>query len=154
MHQAKFPLPLVVETFGSRQLRLFLITAHIAGVFALFLAALPPVFQWSGAVMLTTSLLLHLRPHSGFRLRGDEEGKLMLWGQGKWQPTRISNSSVVLPFCVVLRLTFANQRRYRNLVVLPDSLPATDFRRLRVWLRWRLKHETSVPADAGEQHSQ
>jgi hypothetical protein len=98
MHQAKFPLPLVVETFGSRQLRLFLITAHIAGVFALFLAALPPVFQWSGAVMLTISLLLHFRPHSGFRLRGDEEGKLMLWGQGKWQPTRISNSSVVCHF--------------------------------------------------------
>ena len=154
MHPAKFPLPLVVEIGGSRQLRLFLITAHIAGVSALFLAALPPVSQWSGAVLLTISLLLHFRPRSSFRLRGDEEGKLMVWWEGKWQPTRIANSSVVLPFCVVLRLGYANQRRYRNLVVLPDSLPATDFRRLRVWLRWRLKHEASTPEAVNELHNQ
>jgi toxin CptA len=154
MHPAKFALPLVVEIFDSRQLRLFLITAHIAGVCALFLAALPPVSQWSGAFLLTISLLLHFRPRPCFRLRADAEGKMMVWREGKWQPTRIANSSVVLPCCVVLRLAFANQRRYRNLVALPDSLPATDFRRLRVWLRWRLKHEASIPEAVSEQNNQ
>ena len=145
MHQARFPLPLLVEIGGSRQLRLFLIAAHIAGICTLFLADLPPLSQWSGAVMLTVSLLLHFRPSTNFRLRGDDEGKLMIWREGKWQTTRISNSSVVWPFCIVLRLAIANQRGYSNLVVLPDSMPATDFRRLRVWLRWRLKIETSTP---------
>jgi toxin CptA len=144
MHLTKFPLPLVVEIIDSRQLRLFVFTAHIAGISALFLAALPPVTQWSGAVLLTISLLLHFRPRSNFRLHGDEEGKLMLWREGKWQATRMANSSVVWPFFIVLRLATAHQRRYSNLVVLPDSLPATDFRRLRVWLRWRLKHEAST----------
>ena len=154
MHLAKFPLPLVVEIGGSRQLRLFLIAAHIAGVSALFLAALPPVSQWSGAVLLTISLVLHFRPRSSFRLRGDDEGILMVWREGKWQATRIANSSVVWPICIVLRLAFANQRRYSSLVVLPDSLPETDFRRLRVWLRWRLKHEVSKPEAVSELHNQ
>ncbi len=154
MHLAKFPLPLVVEIIGSRQLRLFLITAHIAGVSAMFLAALPPVSQWSGAVVLTISLLLHFRPRSNFRLRGDDEGKLMVWREGKWQTTRIANSSAVWSFCIVLRLAIANQPRYSNLVVLPDSLPATDFRRLRVWLRWCLKHEAATPEAVSELHNQ
>jgi len=145
MHPARFPLPLLVEIGGSRQLRLFLITTHSAGICALFLADLPSLSQWTGAVMLTVSLLLHLRPSTYFRLRGDDEGKLMIWQEGKWQTTRISNSSVVWSFCIVLRLAIANQRGYSSLVVLPDSMPATDFRRLRVWLRWRLKIETSTP---------
>ena len=145
MHLAKFPLPLVVEIGGSRQLRIFLISAHIAGISALFLADLPSLSQWIGAVILTVSLLLHFRPSTNFRLRGDDEGKLMIWREGKWQTTRISNSSVVWSFCIVLRLAIANQRGYSSLVVLPDSLPEPDFRRLRVWLRWRLKHEVSKP---------
>ena len=145
MHPGKFPLPLVIEIRDSRLLRLFLMNAHLAGIGALFFAALPPISQWSVAVLLTISLILHFRPRSNIRLRGDEEGKLKVWRQGKWQPTRIANSSVVWSFCVVLHLTIANQRRFRSLVILPDSLPETDFRRLRVWLRWRLKHESPMP---------
>ena len=154
MHPGKFPLPLVIEIRDSRLLRLFLMNAHLAGIGALFFAALPPISQWSGAVLLMISLTLHFRPRPRFRLRGDGEGKLKVWQEGEWQPTRIANSSVVWPFCVVLRLTIANQRQFRSLVILPDSLPETDFRRLRVWLRWRLKHEPPVPEAISELRNQ
>ncbi len=154
MHPGKFPLPLVIEIGDSQLLRLFLISAHLAGIGALFFAALPPISQWSGVVLLTISLILHFRPRSRFRLRGDEEGKLQVWQEGKWQPTRIANSSVVWPFCVVLRLTIANQKKFRRLVILPDSLPEPEFRRLRVWLRWRLKYEATTPEAISELRNQ
>lgn len=38
---------------------------------------------------------------------------------------------------VLLRVKAAAGGRSRSIVVFPDTLPAQDLRRLRVWLRWR-----------------
>jgi toxin CptA len=37
----------------------------------------------------------------------------------------------------IINLTVAGARLRRSLVVAPDSLRTDEFRRLRVWLRWR-----------------
>jgi len=150
MKQSLFPLPLVVVIGSSWQLRVYLALAHVAGVGAVFLAALPPLAKWSGLILTTISLLFHLRPRPRLRLRGNEEGAMEVWLEEKWQTANISSNSVVWPIGIVLRVAIANQRRYRNLLVLPDSMPASDFRRLRVWLRWRGKPMHSLPGSKNE----
>lgn len=147
-----FPFPLVVTVGASRQLRLFLAAFHIACAAAIWLAALDPLLQWAGLILLCCSLAFYSRPAPDVRLRGDREGKLEIWQGEKWGEARLAESSVVLPGCTVMRLGFENRRRQHSLVVLPDSLPAEDYRRLRVWLRWRgsklaAKKRTAVSVD-------
>lgn len=132
-----FPLPLVVNVGPSRQLRLFLAAFHIACATAILLAALAPLLQWASIALLCVSLAYYLRPAKNVRIRGDQEGKLEIWQGEKWDAARLAESSVILPSCTVLRVGLKNRHRQQSLIVLPDSLPAEDYRRLRVWLRWR-----------------
>ncbi len=54
---------------------------------------------------------------------------------GTWRTGAIGVPSRIHPWFT--RVTLELQERKINLVLLPDSLDAEDFRRLRVWLRWR-----------------
>jgi hypothetical protein len=58
-----------------------------------------------------------------------------LHDDGAAQPVRLRADSAVLPFLIVLRVQQA--RRVRSLLVLGDSLPRGELRRLRVLLRLR-----------------
>ena len=49
---------------------------------------------------------------------------------------------VVLPFLVVL--LYRSEGRLCTLTLLGDSLPADQFRQLRLWLRWRPAAAASV----------
>jgi toxin CptA len=132
-----FPLPLVVTIGASKQLRLFLAASHVACAAAIILAALDPALQWAGIALLCFSLAYYWRPTRSIRLRGDREGKLEIWQGDKWGEAHLAESSVTLPACTVIRIGSAGRQRRQGLIVLPDSLPAEDYRRLRVWLRWR-----------------
>ena len=59
-------------------------------------------------------------------------------GSGQWHEGLILPSSYVCGWLVVMNFG-GNARAARSLVLLPDSAAAEDLRRLRVWLRWRLK---------------
>lgn len=130
-----FPLPLVVTIGSSRQLRILLAVVHAASALAIFLAALPALWQWIGAGLLIISLAYYSRPAQTVRLRGNRDGKLEIWHATHWQAAVLARSSTVLPNCTVLQLSVDHRKRY--LIILPDSLPTEDFRRLRVWLRWQ-----------------
>ena len=49
----------------------------------------------------------------------------------------VLGSSFVSPLLTVLSLRMLGAGGSRSLVVTPDALGADEFRRLRVWLRWR-----------------
>lgn len=155
MPQSAFPLPLVVDIGSSWRLRAYLVAAHIAGGGAVFLAALPPLAQWSVLFLTMISLGMHLRARPRLRLRCDQAGAVAVWREEKWHAASIAGNSVVWPIAIVLRLacaktsTSADQAQYSSVIVLPDSMPATDFRRLRVWLRWRAKPVHSLPGEKG-----
>ena len=59
-------------------------------------------------------------------------------GSGRWHDAEILPSSYVSDWLIVINLR-GNGRRGRSLVLLPDGAAAEELRRLRVWLRWRLK---------------
>ena len=81
------------------------------------------------------------------RLQATGELYFLQGGQALDDATAVSvlASSVVHPWLSVLHLKAPTGERH-NLVLWPDSLNPDDFRRLRVFLRWRL----AFSADAGE----
>jgi toxin CptA len=68
-------------------------------------------------------------------------------GRASWKERRgkagegaLGRSHFVSPFLVVLELKPAD-RRGRRVIFLVDSAAPDDFRRLKVWLRWRRKSD-------------
>jgi len=57
---------------------------------------------------------------------------------GQWHEAEILPDAYVSRWLVVLNLAEAG-RRSLSVVLLPDSAPADELRRLRVWVRWRMQ---------------
>ena len=55
---------------------------------------------------------------------------------GTWREERLGASQFVSPVLAVMELR-DDEDHARRLVLMADSMPAEEFRRLRVWLRWR-----------------
>ena len=56
---------------------------------------------------------------------------------GSWVESELSGSSFVSPALTIVVLKPRGSRRARRAVILPDSVDARDFRRLRMWMRWK-----------------
>lgn len=136
-----YPSTLQVVVGDSRWRLLYLGLAHLIGGVALLLATVPAEVQWSGIAALGFSQYFYARPRPPFRMRCHQDGSLKVSGNTEsddiWQKVEIDGSSCISTGCVLLRFTEARERRCKNLLILSDSMPATDFRRLRIWLGWR-----------------
>ena len=66
-----------------------------------------------------------------------EDGRAAwLTRQGGWRQGALGKNNFVSAALVILELTSGDEGRYW-MVLLGDSVSTEDFRRLRVWLRWR-----------------
>jgi hypothetical protein len=124
----------------SRRLLGALCALHFAGVAGLAGTALPATVMVPLSVLVLASLARQWRAHAALAARGGT--RLEFRGEAWWlradgvdQQVRLRADSVVMPFMIVLRLQQAG--RVRSLVVLGDSLPRGQLRRLRVMLRLR-----------------
>lgn len=131
-----FELPLIVDIGDSNKRRIFLAATHLLAVMAVFLADLPAIFRGAGLALLVPSVVYYWRASPRIRLRCGQDGALEIWRNNRWNNVRLATSSVVLPGCTVLRIAGLDRRRLRNFVILSDSMPSGDWRKLRVWLRW------------------
>jgi len=141
-----FPLPLGVTVKPSRRLRLGIAALHLLAAAALWLAALPITAQLAGSALLVLGLILGTRPTPETTLRGKADGTLEIRQDDTWQEITPVSPSLVLPFITILPLR--RHDRPRHLVILGDSLPPEDFRRLRVWLVW-LGKRPKAPRSSG-----
>ncbi|MBU0621249.1 MAG: hypothetical protein KJ795_05335 [Gammaproteobacteria bacterium] len=84
-------------------------------------------------------------PHScvALRLEGDE-AVVMVLRDGRHVPGRLSATSLITPFLVILNVSLETRRLRRSLVLLPDCMGRQNFRRLRVALRWGGKTSQST----------
>ena len=58
-----------------------------------------------------------------------------------WREGELLGSSYVSSFLTVINVRLPGERRMRSVVLLSDSIQGDDYRRLRVWLRWRPRVE-------------
>jgi len=56
--------------------------------------------------------------------------------QGRWHQARVATGAYASPWMIIVPLAGSGWRR-KWMVILPDGASAEDWRRLRVWLRWR-----------------
>jgi hypothetical protein len=128
-----------------------LVCAHLTAG-ALALAAVTR-WEWRLAVVVAvcSSLVRSLRRQAWRSCAGIErvdlrpDGSARVYDRdGSRHEARLTRSTLVTPWLVILVLATGRLRPARTLVVPLDSLPSDDFRRLRVWLRWT-RAERSVP---------
>jgi toxin CptA len=138
---------LTIAVGPSRRLAGLLAGMHGFAAALFWLAPLP---HWL-AVLLMAVLLgsaWHTLRRDGFRslrhsliaLRLEDDCRCEFQTRdGAWHEASLLGSSFVAPHLTVLNLKPAGGRLVKYLVILPDAVNAEDFRRLRVWLKWRCK---------------
>jgi len=101
--------------------------AGAAAIFASLASTLAAALQRAGRSVV--SLEMQKDGRASWRERG-----------GKADEGTLGRSHFVSPFLVVLELKSADGR-VRRVIFLADSAAPEDFRRLKVWLRWRRKSD-------------
>jgi toxin CptA len=130
----------------SRQLALVLAIAHLGaaaaaasvdipvGMKALVLLAIAGSLAWSlyGPVFLRS-------PQAIVAVElGEGRAAAFRTRRGDWHKAVIGDSTFVAPWLTILVFRVPESRLARYAVILPDSISAEDFRRLRVSLRWNM----------------
>ncbi len=133
--------PIIVGLHRSRFLeRLLLASAGLASLL---------VIAWPRSTLIQASILAgvwgvaaiawwRLRQNP-CRLRLERDGGLALAPAGEGSDfgvVRLLPGATVHPWLTVFRVELTDRRR-RAVLATVDNLPAADFRRLRVFLRWR-----------------
>lgn len=145
---------MIITLRRSRLLDFFLVSIHALGALALFLVSLPTPIRIVTLVFVLLSLARALRRETFNRLTLSSENatEICLWGDApRAVVASILPQTSVFFFLVVLHLHEEGSRVRMQLVLLPDQMGTDEFRRLRVWLRWRLTSDAR--ARAGSQSS-
>jgi hypothetical protein len=139
----------------SRKLAGLLLVAHVfaLGAASVSLAGWPLGLVGLGVVLSGAGCLaevLHRSSRAAVSLELREDGRAS-WRDrnGRWHEGRLGNEHFVSTALVVVRLDQTGRGR-KWLVLMGDSAHPEDFRRLRVWLRWRRElGSRGSPARAG-----
>lgn len=140
----RFPVTLDIQP--SRRLRAAFVFVHLMAFFGL--AGVLPV--WSLGIVAPLLALSSWRACvaiRGVRLTLGSDGRV------EWHPSakasqagEILTDSTVFGWLTVLRVRLDGEQQVRSIVVLSDSVSPTDFRRLQIWMRWRLPFRQRVDA--------
>jgi toxin CptA len=134
-----------IDLHSSRQLIILIGLAHAGAAAVSLVVELPGAAQLLLVLGIAASFVNALRGPALLRavssitaLELGEDGKLSIQTrQGDWCAATLLESSFVGPYLTVLSLKTEKSRFAHHAVIMADSLNAEDFRKLRVWLRWR-----------------
>ena len=133
-HQA----PLAMRIKPSRIGRGALLLVFLLALAAIGLADLALYGQLGAALLACAITLQAWRAPLPHELKLHADGRLE-WRESaaSWQAAIVLPRSTVSPWLCLLAYRTEGERRARYLTILPDSLKGDDFRKLRIWLRWR-----------------
>lgn len=111
----------------------------------MFISNVPIAVAAAGTAVLGVCLGFYLwriallrSPRSIVVIEIGDDGKLaFLTLDGKWQSAKLRQSSFVSSWLTILNLKPENSRWLRHVIIMADSMPEEEFRRLRIWLRWK-----------------
>lgn len=136
--------PIAIHLRASWRLTLLLGVAAGAAILSLWPLALPlPVKIVLGAAV-AAGFLLHLWRDALRRLPGSvvtvelaDDGCVLTDRAGRVRRGTLRGDSFVSSFLTVVNCRLPGRPRRVSVVILPDAADAEEFRRLRVWLRWK-----------------
>ena len=122
-----------------------LVAAHGAAIVLVLLVGLPQWLQIISVGVLAASLVYYVKqlallrsPNSVVAIDvASDDAFSVQTRRGDWLACEVLVSTYVASFLTVLNLKETEKNAVRHVVILPDSIDADDFRRLRVWLRWK-----------------
>lgn len=127
----------------SRSLAAIFVLAHGAALAALIPLTFPAWAKVALAPVILFSLWHHLRrdallsePYSCAALVLEKGEAILILRDGRSLAGMVSRDSVVTPFLTLLNIKTGRWLLSRSVAILPDSMDAESFRRLRVWLKW------------------
>jgi len=129
----------------SRILTAILVIAHGAAIAMVVLAGMPLWLDLIAIAALVANLVFVARqtallraPDAVLGLEITSDDKLSIQTRrGGWIECEVLGSTYVISFLTILNLKGIDSGRTMRAVIMPDSLDAEDFRKLRVWLRWK-----------------
>lgn len=131
--------PIFIGLHRSSFLAAAIGAAHLLAASALLFVPwdAPVRFLVLGAVVVSSiwAWRRRLPAVQGLRLLDDGRLECRLAGQEGYVEADLRGGATVHPWLTVLTVEAEGHRV--TVVALPDSMAAEDFRRLRVWLRWR-----------------
>lgn len=138
-----------IELKPSRWLGLLLVAMALLAGAAVALANLPPPLQWALLAVIVIAVGFTLARQRGPlpQLGIDGAGRLWVRDPGnEWREAGVAGDSFVSPLLCVLEL--APERR--RLILLPDSVEADAWRRIRVSLRWGPRRRSDTPGPVAD----
>jgi len=149
--------PLTVALRPSRRLGWLLGLAHVGA--GLLCWVTPPTWWLSLGLSMAVgvSLLITLRmhalrtaPQAAVALQLQDNGLARVQQRsGHQRELAVDESSFVSPLITILNLRVPGSLWTRSVIVASDTLSPEEFRRLRVWLRWR-RPPVASRANAGD----
>ena len=131
--------PIVVGLRRSRGLTLATVATALVGILSVSVVPWPLVIRiMLGAVtvLMAIRIIRALSPRvETLRIDGDGHLTCQATGASGFVPAHLLPGATVHPWLTVLRLAIEDDAWL--LVVVPGSVAPEEFRRLRVWLRWR-----------------
>jgi len=133
-----------------------LCAVHLAAAALPWLIPLPALGKGALTLAVAVSLIYFLARDAalhaanaivGLELK-DGGGIAFRTRDGSWVESELADSSYVSPGLTIVVLKPRGGGRTRRAIILPDSLDARDFRRLRMWMRWR--SQGAQPASSPE----
>lgn len=129
----------------SVRLALGLCVAHLAAAGLLWLTPIPElgkaIFTLAIAVSLVFFLGRDAALHAGnaiIALELKEGGRISFHTRGGDQvDCELADSSYVSPALTIVNLRRRGRRRVRHVILLSDNIDPGDYRRLRMWMRWK-----------------
>jgi toxin CptA len=146
-----------IEITPSPTLAIALCAVHLAAGAAVWHSALPLSLMSVSIGVIGAALGWSLHGRALLRLATaivaleiTAAGQIsFLTRRGTWHACELLGTSYVSPRLTILNLRARGCRLARHVVLVPDSVDAQDFRRLRIWLRWAPRPEASRALTAG-----
>lgn len=126
----------------SSSLAVLLASAHCSAIALVLFLPIESKF-WLVALLafsMIHSIMRHallVFPGSPLSLKMEEGSCTLVLRGGVEKHCTLLGSTYVSPFLTVLNLREKGKLLMRSIVILPDSVDREEFRKLRVWLRWK-----------------
>ena len=136
----------------SRILAAILVAAHGGVIAVVAIVGMPLSLELIAMTVLAVNLVADLRrtallltPDSVVAIEIGSDDTLSIQNRrGNWiSECEVLESTYVAAFLAIVNVREPELGAVRHVVILADSIDAEDFRRLRVWLRWK---RTALPA--------
>jgi toxin CptA len=130
---------------------------HVPAAAVLWVLPLPVMVQAAATMACAVSLIFFMArdaalhaPGSIVALELKENGDIACQTRnGDWADCELLGSTFVSPQMTVVNLRPRGWRRSRAVILVPDNVDPRDFRKLRVWLRWKGAEERRPAPLAG-----